>query len=149
MKLQECRKCRMDFPATTDYFYRNKGMKNRLTTICKECDNEERRKRYAERLYRKYGNKELYFNRVEPMRKASPYTEKPIKALCKKEIEKNKYKIGRTYEVTIQELRNITRTFKGKLIQETSSCIILKNNCRSESFMKVDLMIDVGIREVK
>lgn len=35
--MKKCYKCKKDFPATSEYFYRNASRKDGLQTDCKEC----------------------------------------------------------------------------------------------------------------
>jgi hypothetical protein len=48
MKLKKCSKCKKEFPATSDYFYKNKSKPDGLGYYCKECDKEGSKKRYEE-----------------------------------------------------------------------------------------------------
>lgn len=48
MKTKVCSKCRLEFPATTDYFYRQKGGKYGLRGMCIECKKEQD-KQYVEK----------------------------------------------------------------------------------------------------
>ncbi len=45
-----CRKCLKDFPATTEFFYRNSGGKFGLTPRCKLCVNQDNADSHAKRL---------------------------------------------------------------------------------------------------
>lgn len=40
--MKECSKCKIEKPATSEYFHRDKSRKDGLTYICKECRNEEK-----------------------------------------------------------------------------------------------------------
>jgi hypothetical protein len=45
-----CRKCKVDFSATVEFFYRNPGGKFGLTPRCKTCVNEDNKESHKKRL---------------------------------------------------------------------------------------------------
>jgi hypothetical protein len=52
MKTKECNKCGKVFPATTEYFYKNRTKKDGLTSSCAEC-----RREYTKKYYEKNKDK--------------------------------------------------------------------------------------------
>ena len=44
MQIKICSKCEKDLPATTEYFYKNKTTKDKLSYYCKVCQNLSTRK---------------------------------------------------------------------------------------------------------
>lgn len=46
--LKKCSVCKVEKPATTEYFFKQSGTKSGLNSRCRVCDSEIRRKRYAE-----------------------------------------------------------------------------------------------------
>lgn len=57
MQTKVCYQCKRELPATTEYFYKNKGHKDGLSSMCKECQHEydvarkEQRKEYHLQRY--------------------------------------------------------------------------------------------------
>lgn len=150
--MKVCTKCKIKKQNTTEHYHKNQSCRDGLSTICKECRNRATRERYAKgtyvRVYKKRG-KDPNQIKIKPMKKSFPYTASPKNALSKHEIEKISYKVGQLYKATIKEDRNITRFFRGTLIQETKDHITLQNKRGTrESFMKVDFMINDKIKEV-
>lgn len=47
---RKCTKCLGEFPATTEYFYRNPGGKYGLTPRCKDCVNEDNKESLEKRM---------------------------------------------------------------------------------------------------
>ena len=78
--------------------------------------------------------------------KKPPYQQKPVQALDKKEIQKNKYKKNKTYVIESKSDKFTTGHFKGRLILENENFIILENELGvKECFMKVDFMTGEAI----
>lgn len=78
------------------------------------------------------------------------YMQPPSDALDKKEIQKIKYRKGKTYEITTRISKKSEETFIGKLIGEYENYILLRDKkSRKETFMKVDFMTgQARIKEV-
>ena len=49
-KTKTCRKCGATFPASLEFFYRNKGGKYGLTPRCKSCVNEDNKESHEKRM---------------------------------------------------------------------------------------------------
>lgn len=152
--MKTCTKCKTKYPATTEYFHRNRTCKGGLSTICKVCINSHNKKKYAK------GERKCHYKRrrnpnnikIKPMARAIPYGKKPTEALDKTEIENLSFKEGKTYLVKYKpDGRGGHKpiTFKGKLIHQTKDFITLQNkNGIRESFLKVDFMTGTQIKEV-
>lgn len=78
MNIKTCTKCRKDFPATLEFFYKNAGGKYGVTPRCKSCVNEdnktghERRKAVDPEKIRLQGNaraRKHYYADLEASRK--------------------------------------------------------------------------------
>lgn len=50
MPLKTCTKCKKDFPASLEHFYKNSGGKYGVTPRCKKCVNEDNKASHAKRL---------------------------------------------------------------------------------------------------
>lgn len=50
MQLKTCTKCKQEFPATLEFFYKNAGGKYGITPRCKPCVNEDNAESHARRL---------------------------------------------------------------------------------------------------
>ena len=48
--LKTCTKCKKDFPATLDYFYKNRTGKYGITPRCKSCVNEDNQEAHEKRM---------------------------------------------------------------------------------------------------
>jgi len=79
MPLKICNKCKREFPATLEYFYKEKLGKNGLRSHCKECRKESKKNHY---LNNKNKAREYQLKNAE---KISLY-------------QKNRREIGRLYE---------------------------------------------------
>ena len=45
--MKTCTKCKIEYPATTEYFYRRKDSKDGLQPVCKPCNNRANKRRRA------------------------------------------------------------------------------------------------------
>ena len=89
-----CSKCKQDFPATLEFFYKNSGGKYGLTPRCKTCVNEDNQTTHKKKLEkdpdhirelanaraRKSYQKNLEKNREYSRNKAKEYRSDPEKA---------------------------------------------------------------------
>jgi len=100
MKTKICSKCKTEYPATTEYFYRHKECKYGLAARCKKCRNKE---------YRKYslteGAKLLYKKR----RKKYEKTDKGKRARSRANYRRGIREYGLTieqYDLMLSEQNN-------------------------------------------
>jgi hypothetical protein len=91
--IKNCTKCKVDFPADTDHFYRNKGGKFGLTPRCKKCVNEdnvishekrmsenpEKIKRLASERTKRYYQRNLDFCRAKNRERAKKAWADPVR----------------------------------------------------------------------
>lgn len=120
-KLKPCSKCKKEYPATVEYFHRNKYRKDGLHNQCKGC--------------RKSLNR-------EPRKKQKSRRETHIKeeviGITVKDLKR--YKLGQVYKIETKHRAEIIK-FKGKMIQDTERFITLRNKRGIvESFLKIDFM---------
>jgi hypothetical protein len=85
MKTKTCSKCKKEYSATKEYFYRHRRQKDGLNTICKKCDNK---------AIKKY----CKLNRERTCKRRKKYYEdhkRQIRITIKKYLIKNKKEIKR------------------------------------------------------
>ena len=133
--MKTCTRCEIEFPATTEYFHRNKYGKNGLAARCKHCMNEYRNIEYR----KKYGEKGNFDIEIKITDFGVGNRELDIKLVK-----------GQEYQVPLIYGRygKDKRTFTGKLIQETEDLVILQHKkgfC--ECFRKMDFL--TGEYEIK
>lgn len=69
MKMKQCTKCKKWFPATTEYFNKNKNGKYGLYSLCRKCDNEKNKKYYLKNLDRERKKRREYAKLHKEQRK--------------------------------------------------------------------------------
>lgn len=134
MKTKVCSKCRLEFPATTDYFYRQKGGKYGLRGMCIECKKEQD-KQYVEKnrdmlveKWREYNRenrdvinekyRQYYEANADKIRHRRKEQRKNLPKVNKK---KQSLKMKRYYEANKERLREYARCYRktehGRLIE--------------------------------
>ena len=69
METKVCSKCKTEYPATTDYFYRHKSEKSGLHSWCKKCrDKCNKHVRFKYKEYQRQYNKRYYAGRQDELR---------------------------------------------------------------------------------
>jgi hypothetical protein len=95
MKLKRCSRCKKEFPATSDYFYRYKSNPDGLCYICKECHKKATRKYREENMekIREYDKKYREENMEKTRERQRKYREEnmeKIREYYKKYREENR-----------------------------------------------------------
>lgn len=128
--MKKCSRCKFDFPATSEYFYRNKNKKDGLYSICKKCYKEKHIK-YKDSAKKYYANwrknneeelkikkKQYYLNhkreRIEYGRKYAENNKSKVKEYKAKHYLKNAEKLKNKAKERWQEKRDEIREYRKK-----------------------------------
>lgn len=134
MKTIICRNCNSEFPATTDYFYRQKGAKYGLRKICKSCKKKEDKQYHINNQeqiilqQRDYNNKnrkkinaknrEFYARNKERIKKRRKELRDSLPEDKKKQISlKMKCYYGDNEDKLKRYANSYRRTEKGRLVE--------------------------------
>ena len=123
---KECKKCGIDKPATSEYFYRHKQCKDGLNTSCKSCIRKYRNNYYSNQ---RLGVKDKHKS-IATFKTTDDYKVKILK----------KYKIGQVVTLKYRDKeKRVKEKRKAEIIKfypHHVLCVV--DNCR-ESFTYVDL----------
>lgn len=151
MKNKRCPKCKNNFPATNEYFYKDKSSKDNFRCWCKKCvkieskkwfarpENKSYRKKYESRPEIKIRRKKYdgeyrkkYCakpeNRIRLARQHKEYMENSENRIRHREIAKKSY-LKREYNMTLEQKKEI-------YLEQNGCCAICK---LSISFDKINI----------
>jgi hypothetical protein len=122
METKKCTKCRGTYPATTEYFPKDKCSKSGFHSWCRTCFNRTAREKWQSK---------------KPIKKY----QKAERDLPKVYIPNLNMKIGKKYSFLVDKQGKGTekRKFAGEVIQICDTHIVFKTKNYIESFLKVDL----------
>jgi len=119
--LKPCSKCKIEKPATTEYFSLNKTMKLGLNSGCKECDNNNEDRKLKSKKYYKNNSKEI-IERTKQYRIENP---DESRQRSKKYYQKNKEVISKKSK-TYYENNREQHLIKNKIRYENNKEKIIK-----------------------
>lgn len=158
---QECRVCGKVYPHTKEYFPINKSYKSGLTTMCRSCQSEYDREKYAKRRTEQGKKTKTTTKYQKLIKERDEREEDAFKKLITKPLDKGigdrldtlKFQAGKKYKVERRknEKNEYEDYFIGNVVQDNNDHVTLKQKRGyRETFRKYDFLCgEYKIKEVR